>query len=193
MSSKSNLSENIQAAYKIVSDAKITETEIKLRAFEYAYEGLRSSMKNKDLISGEGKSKNNSKFSDSEDPIDSIAVALSIDTDQAHTIFYMDDENLKLSLPPKKMPSSAAAKVREITLLLVVGRKLAGMGSETDYEIIRAECSQYGCLDRNFATHVKGLAPTIRTKSGKGSGQSADAPMIAHEPAKELILKYTSE
>lgn len=185
-----DIQKQIQDAYKIVSESNIKEETLQLEAFKYALQ-----MVTQGTTTHVQKNTHNAPNIDpathhQELNLKGIANALNVPYDIVELFYGMADGELTLNLPPKVLPDSASAAMREIAILLTVGRKHAGMGMSTQFDLIRTVCDDNGKLDKkNFAAAMSQMKPKL-VPGGKGANKELVPKRPADDLAKELILKY---
>lgn len=182
----------VKTAYAIVKRAGITEEPLTVEAFKFvlatlaaesglgvepaAYEKPRGPRQGRAVATGSVH--------------DNIAAALDLPADTVELFYVVHDGVLSLNLPVKAMPGSTSAAMREIAVVLTVGRKHAGLGDRTPFELIRAACDEYGKLDKkNFAAVMGSMQPRL-VPSGKGAERELTAKKLADSLAKEILIKY---
>ena len=90
---------------------------------------------------------------------------------------------LKRAMLPR--PEQKAASMRDVALLVVVGRQAVGLEEYTSLATIRSECADLRVLDKsNFSTEVAKLE--MRRRGGR-SDQEVKAHRHHYEDAAELI------
>lgn len=187
-----DIKQQIEEAYKIVSESGIKEEALQLQAFKYA---LQMSTHGATFHSQAAPSHTPNISQPpyhQEAGLVGIAKSLDVPYDVIELFYDMVDGELTLNLPPKVLPDSASAAMREIATLITVGRKHAGVGMSTSFDLIRVVCDDNGKLDKkNFAAAMSQMKPKL-VPSGKGTNKELIPKRPADDLAKELILKYNS-
>lgn len=188
----SEIEGHIKTAYDIVKKANIQEEALQVQAFKFALgvntPGHAQQAGPVNMGSGGQSSPDHAH----QDGLAGIAKALDISYEVIELFYDVVDDELTLNLPPKALPDSASAAMREIAILLTVGRKHAGLGGTTSFDLIRTVCDDNGKLDKkNFAAAMNQMKPKL-VPSGKGTVKDLVPKRPADDLAKELILKYNS-
>lgn len=187
-----DIKQQIKVAYRIVDESGIKEEDIRLHAFKYALQAsVHTSAVNAQSAPNLAP-RIGHLASAQETGLSSIAKALDVPYDIVELFYDIADRELTLNLPPKVLPDSASAAMREIAVLLTVGRKHAGISMSTSFDLIRVVCDDNGKLDKkNFAAAMNQMKPKL-VPSGKGAVKELVPKRPADDLAKELILKYNS-
>ena len=125
------------------------------------------------------------------DLLSKIAVALGLDRDPVARVYEEDDGQVQLIVKRAMLlePNKKAASIRQVALLVVVGRQAAGSEEHTSYDVIREECRELKVYDAaNFATEVAKLE--FRTSGGRNS-KEARANRHHYDDAADLIRRMT--
>jgi hypothetical protein len=184
---ESEIKAKIDSAYKIVHDAKIQEEFLQVEAFKFA---LGTNVVVAQPKAG-GTSSTQPQVEGDDDRISKIAAGLGIDYHVIETLYTVEEGELTLNLSPKLIPSANTPAMKEIAILLAVGRKHAGLGASTPFELIRSACDDNSRLDsKNFAAAMNSLKPKLGL-AGKGSKELVPK-RPADDLAKELIQKYSA-
>lgn len=187
-----DIKQQIENAYKIVNESGVKEEELRLQAFKYALRMATHDLA-VDAPSTPSHTPSTARTTGIQEVgLTGIAKALDVPYDIIELFYDMVDDELTLNLPPKVLPDSASAAMREIAILLTAGRKHAGIGMSTSFDLIRAVCDDNGKLDKkNFAAAMSQMKPKL-VPSGKGANKELAPKRPADDLAKELILKYNS-
>jgi hypothetical protein len=187
-----DIKQQLEEAYKIVSESGIKEEVLQLQAFKYALQmGTHGATAHSAATPSHASNTSQSPHHQ-EAGLMGIAKSLGVPYDVIELFYDMVDEELTLNLPPKVLPDSASAAMREIAVLITVGRKHAGIGMSTSFDLIRVVCDDNGKLDKkNFAAAMSQMKPKL-VPSGKGTNKELVPKRPADDLAKELILKYNS-
>lgn len=187
-----DIKQQIEDAYKIVNESGVKEEEMRVQAFRYALQMATHGPGVGAPVAPSHAPSNGHTSSHQEAGLAGIAKALDVPYDIVELFYDMADDELILNLPPKVLPDSASAAMREIAILLTVGRKHAGMGMSTSFDLIRVVCDDNGKLDKkNFAAAMSQMKPKL-VPGGKGVNKELVPKRPADDLAKELILKYNS-
>jgi hypothetical protein len=122
------------------------------------------------------------------DPIGALSVKLNLLRETVEQVFEPDEDHglrliLKRSMLPR--PDQKAAAMRDVALLISVGRQGAGLEEYTSFATIRRECEDLAVLDSsNFATEVGRLE--MRRRGGR-SAPELKANRHHYEDAGKLI------
>jgi hypothetical protein len=120
-----------------------------------------------------------------------IAHRVGVETDTVSRVFEESDGEIRLILKRSMLPQpqQKATSMRNVSLLVVVGRQAAGIEEYTPYELMREECRELRVLDApNFATEVGKL--DFRTRGGRNT-KEARANRHHFDEAAELIRQIT--
>lgn len=187
-----DIKKQIEDAYKIVSESRIKEEALQLEAFKYALKMATYHAPANAVVNPSDTPKGGDNSQRQEQGIAGIARALDVPYEVAELFYDTVDGELTLNLPPKVLPDSASAAMREIAILIAVGRKHAGIGMSTSFDLIRMVCDDNGKLDKkNFAAAMNQMKPKL-VPSGKGTNKELVPKRPADDLAKDLILKYNS-
>jgi hypothetical protein len=179
-----NLEEQIKQAYATVIGAGIKEEGLQVAAFNY--------LLNASQTSAGTTGKTTTPQPDQDDTITRIANGIGIDYEIAELFYDATGEELDLHIPVKALPDTASAAMRDIAILLSVGRKHAGLGASTAFDLIRAACDENGKLDKkNFAAAMSLLKPKL-VPTGKGTAKELTPKRPADDLAKEILVKYNN-
>jgi hypothetical protein len=193
MQSTDELLDAINTAYDAVKKSNVKEDALQLEAFRFALDALIAQSSK----AGTGEDKTSIGQSSistiaTGDPISEIARALGVDGESAELIYDIRDGVMYLNLPTKALPDSASGAMREIAVLLSVGRKYAKLGASTPYDLIRSVCDEHGRLDKkNFAAAMNSLRPRL-VSTGKGPNKDLAPKRPADDLAKEYLLRYAT-
>ena len=185
------IEKHIKEAYSIVTKSDIKEEALQVEAFRYALKmnGLHPADSASKVDAG---STGGGAAMTQDTGLAGIAKGLDVPYEVVELFYDIAGEELTLNLPPKVLPDSASAAMREIGILLSVGRKHAGMGVSTSFDLIRTVCDDNGKLDKkNFAAAMSLMKPKL-VPSGKGTNKELVPKRPADDLAKDLILKYNS-
>lgn len=125
------------------------------------------------------------------DLVGKIAVVLGLDHDAVARVYEEDDGQVRLIVKRAMLlePNKKAASIRQVALLVVVGRQAAGIEEYTSYDVIREECRELKIYDQaNFASEVAKLE--FRTSGGRNS-KEARANRHHYDDAVDLIRRMT--
>jgi hypothetical protein len=187
------IEKSISQAYSIVSKTDIKEEALQVEAFKYALRMSSTGAVAHTPPEGGGvTATNNGTVATQNTGLAGIAKGLDVPYEVVELFYDIAEDELTLNLPPKVLPDSASAAMREIAILLSVGRKHAGMGVSTTFDLIRTVCDDNGKLDKkNFAAAMSLMKPKL-VPSGKGTNKELVPKRPADDLAKDLILKYNS-
>ncbi len=182
------LEQNIKTAYGIAKRSGIEEPDLLNEAFKYA---LNMMVADKPQAKQhEYNNSDNNTEAGTGTIHEKIARGLDLPLDTIELLYDINDGELALNLPTKALPDSASAAMREIAVLLAVGRKHAGISSSTPFEVIRIVCDEHGKLDKkNFAAAMSSMKPRLTT-AGKGTDRELVPKRPADDLAKEIINRY---
>lgn len=183
---ESEIEEKITSAYNLVKKINITEETLRLEAFKYAL-GMNVQVPlvgtQPGLIGVAPQS------SGAHDELSKIAAALNLSYDVVELFYGIEGGELTLNLPSKLVPAGNTPAMKEIAIMLSVGRKHAGLGTGTPFELIRTACDDHGKLDgKNFAAAMNSLKPNL-VPAGKGAKELVPK-RPADDLARDLIQKY---
>ncbi|HEY8992488.1 MAG TPA: hypothetical protein VIM37_01415 [Candidatus Microsaccharimonas sp.] len=180
------IEEKITLAYKLVKKADIQEESLLVEAFKFA---LGTNVTAAPMSSVGPTAHALPLVEGAHVELSKIATALGISYDIIELFYAIEDNELTLNLPSKLVPAGNTPAMKEIAIMLSVGRKHAGLGVGTPFELIRTACDDHGKLDsKNFAAAMNSLKPNL-VPSGKGAKELVPK-RPADDLAKELIQKY---
>lgn len=185
---ESEIEEKITSAYKLVKKASIQEEALLVEAFKFA---LGTNVTIAPLPGPQAINSGSAvpQVVGAHDELSKIAAALSLDYEVIELFYAIEDGELTLNLPSKQVPNGNTPAMKEIAIMLSVGRKHAGLGAGTPFELIRNACDDHGKLDgKNFAAAMSSLKPNL-VPAGKGSKELVPK-RPADDLARELIQKY---
>lgn len=125
--------------------------------------------------------------------LEEVARRMEAPIERIQRIYEQDDQQLRLVLPRTWLPEPGrkAASMRDVALLVVVGRQSAGLEEYTPYDAIRDECRELNVYDQpNFAAEIAKLE--FRTR-GTGKAREARANRHHFEQAAELVGRLGQE
>ena len=117
-----------------------------------------------------------------------IASRLELSLETVERVYEVDEKHglrliLKRAMLPR--PEQKAASMRDVALLVTVGRQAAGLEEYTSFAMIRSECEDLRVLDgSNFSAEVAKLE--MRRRGGRNN-QEAKANRHHYEETAELI------
>lgn len=126
--------------------------------------------------------------------IELIASRLDLSVEVVKRVYEVDEKDglrliLKRTMLPR--PEQKAASMRDVALLVAVGRQAAGLEEYTSFAAIRTECADLRVLDgSNFSTEVAKLE--MRRRGGRSS-QEVKAHRHHYEDTAELIRGITAK
>lgn len=175
-----HLSQNIQDAYKIVTESGIPE-ELHRIAFQWTLENLTASLEAKSNSTEHAASIASS-------DIASLAAKLGISLEQAEDMFEISEDSVSLTISSKQLPKSKSQATRAIALL--IGMANAELfKKQTSYDEVRHAADYLGCLDvSNFSKQMKQLDSLIKIK---GSGRKAEFSL--KQPGREEAMVVAQE
>lgn len=180
------IEEKITSAYKLVKKVNIQEEVLLVEAFKFA---LGTNIIATPLSSGTTAAHAQPLIEGAHMELSKLATALGISYDVIELFYAIEDNELALNLPSKLVPAGNTPAMKEIAIMLSVGRKHAGLGIGTPFELIRAACDDHGKLDsKNFAAAMSSLKPNL-VPSGKGAKELVPK-RPADDLARDLIQKY---
>ena len=180
------IEEKITSAYKLVKKANIQEEVLLVEAFKFA---LGANVTAVPLSSAMATAHTTPIVEGAHSELSKLATALGISYDIIELFYAIEDNELSLNLPSRLVPTGNTPAMKEIAIMLSVGRKHAGFGAGTPFELIRAACDDNGKLDsKNFAAAMNSLKPNL-VPSGKGAKELVPKKP-ADDLARELIQKY---
>lgn len=185
---ESEIEAKITSAYKLVKNASIQEEALLVEAFKFALgtNVTAASLPGPQVVNAGGSTP---QVAGAHDELSKIATALNLDYDVVELFYAIEEGELTLNLPSKLVPNGNTPAMKEIAIMLSVGRKHAGLGVGTPFELIRSVCDDHGKLDgKNFAAAMSSLKPNL-VPSGKGAKELVPK-RPADELARELIQKY---
>lgn len=182
---EAEIKEKLSAAYTVAKKIGITEESLLLEAFKFAL----GTNTNDSHGTSTPSPAQHAQVNGSDDEITKIAKALNLDYEVVELFYGIEDGELTLNLPTKLLPSSNTPAMKDIAIMLSVGRKHAGLGMGTPYELIRAVCDDHGKLDKkNFAAAMSSMKPNL-VPTGKAV-KDLVPKRPADDLARELIQKY---
>ncbi len=180
------LETHIQRAYDTVSRIGIREENLRLEAFRYALQTISAAQ----AVVGNEPHITSTLSMTSQTPYAKIASALNVPLEVVEVLYDANDRDLALNLPSNALPKSSLAAMREIAIVISVGRKYALQGATTPFEIIRAACDDQAKLDKkNFAMAMGSMRPMLTT-TGKGVSRELIAKKPADNLARDILLRY---
>jgi hypothetical protein len=123
-----------------------------------------------------------------------IASRLELPIEAVERVYEADENDglrliLKRAMLPR--PEQKAASMRDVALLVTVGRQAAGLEEYTSFAMIRSECQDLRVLDgSNFSAEVAKLE--MRRRGGRNN-QEAKANRHHYEDTAELINEIVSK
>jgi hypothetical protein len=121
-----------------------------------------------------------------------IARRLQLESDRVAEIYEEENDEVRLILKRAMLPEATkkAASMRDVALLVVVGRQASGLEEFTAYDSIREECRELKVYDPpNFASEVAKIE--FRTRGGRNS-KEAKANRHHYDEAADLIRRMTA-
>jgi hypothetical protein len=121
-------------------------------------------------------------------PISAISSKIGVSVSTMDRVFDEDDGELVFSGNVAALGSSRSDKVHALALLLLAGRRWAGLdgGGITQDHVVRAEIDRHGLLDvSNYGKHVATLKPFVAI-SGSGKNATYKIKYDGLEKAKQL-------
>lgn len=184
---ESEIEEKLSTAYKVAKKTGITEESLLLEAFKFA---LHPNTNGSQVVPTPPPARK-AQVNGVDDEIAKIAKALNHDYEVVELFYGMEDGELTLNLPTKLIPSSNTPAMKNIAIMLSVGRKHAGLGLGTPYELIRTVCDDHGKLDKkNFAAAMSSMKPNL-VPTGKAA-KDLVPKRPADDLARDLIQKYNT-
>lgn len=87
-----------------------------------------------------------------------VASALGVSTDDVDEAFDLEDDRMRLTIAPSRLPRQKATAMKDVALLISAARQAAGVDADgwTSADVIRDECRELGVLDAgNFASEIQ--------------------------------------
>lgn len=196
MQSGAELQERLEQAADVVAQAQLPE-DLRPIAFEHALAtlGVRAPAVTGDSRpqpeAGAAGANRVSALVSSGQLLGKIAAVLGHDREVIARFFEEEDSEVRLIVKRTMLlePGKKAASIRDVALLVVVGRQAAGTEDHTSYDAIREECRELKVYDAaNFAAEVAKLE--FRTTGGRNSKQ-ARANRHHYDEAADLIRRMT--
>ena len=130
-----------------------------------------------------------------DDPLRKVASKLGLEREQLQYVYDVEDGQVLLAVAPSKLSSSKAQAMRDVALLLSVGRQASGNEERTPFEPIRQQCADMGVFHTDhFAGQVAKLGDAdLATFKGKGRSRELRVTGRGYEAARELILGLSGE
>jgi hypothetical protein len=98
---------------------------------------------------------------------DKVASQTGVSRDKLEQVVHLDGDVLKVSIPGIKLGKNNAERARVVAQILTITRGFGLDESETDLDVIRAECDRLRVYDQNnFSGHMKALNGYVITGSG---------------------------
>lgn len=120
-----------------------------------------------------------------------VSKRLGLELDRVSRVYEEEDGQIRLIVRRAMLPNpnSRAASMRDVALLVVVGRQAARLEDQTPYALVREECRELKVLDdANFSTEIGKLE--FRTEGGRNT-RTARANRHHYDDAAELIRQMT--
>lgn len=196
MGKTDELKDKVNEAYAAVAD--ISKEEIKLEGFKLVLTSLLSQAFVQQPGSNLGLGSEVTPPSEpSTDWQTAIAARLHISGVQAAKLYHSDDnQELRLILDTSILPKkSQALATQHIAALICAGRQAAKLDGDgyTSFDVIRAECVEYGVLNKsNFTGYLKKMKPKFIVE-GKGKNQSMRVTAQGFDEAAEIAKKYLGQ
>jgi hypothetical protein len=177
-----DLVERLAAALDAVEQAGIP-AELRAEAFAYALAemGGAAGASQKRNESGESAA-----AADPDSLLATMAKRLGHDLEVIAHVFEQEGEDLHLIVSKAQLPhgGSRAGAMRDVALLLSVGRQAAGLEDYTPTTLIRKECEEIGVLDSsNFSVEVARIGMRAR-----GGAKSREVHANRHQFAQAAEL-----
>jgi hypothetical protein len=103
-----------------------------------------------------------------------------VDRDKLDQLVHMDDDGPKISIAGLKLGRNNAERTRAVAQILTIVRGFGLGESETQLEVIRAECDRLKVYDSaNFSSHLKALTGYVINGSGQNRRLRAKGPGVA--------------
>jgi hypothetical protein len=195
--SRQQVEAHVRRAYDIVRNVGIEEESLKLAAFAYALGqngagGLPDSVE--PVVTSLHANKQPKADSGLPNSHEKIANALGVPITTIEVLYDIASDVLTLNLPTSALPRSSLAAMKEIAILLTIGRKYAGISASTTgtpFELIRTACDEQAKLDKkNFAMAMGSMRPLL-TVVGKGTARELVAKKPADNLARDILLRYS--
>lgn len=122
-----------------------------------------------------------------------IAGKLNLPTDRVGEVYFLDGEELGLSVSSSTLATSKTEATRQIAVLIAAGRQAAGLEESgwTGAATIRSVCDHYGKFDTvNFGTTLKNMDDVFQIK-GSGQNREVRVKVPGYERAAALIDQLT--
>jgi hypothetical protein len=125
------------------------------------------------------------------DRVGTLAGRLGLDPAIIEDVYYVDNDDLGLSLAPSRFDARKAPGTKQIALLVAAGRQGGGWEEWTPLRTIREAVRDYGRLDQaNFATTIKNMGHAFNLR-GRGRQVEVRVTRPGFEQAAQLIRDIT--
>jgi hypothetical protein len=181
----------LREAIEAVDEAQVPE-DLRVPAFERAFSlivgatGLTAAVEQPPAPTAEG-----TPGAGVGDPLHALAARLGLDLATIADVYYVDGDELGLSMAPSRFDSRKAGGTKQISLLVAAGRQGGGWEEWTPVRAIRETVRDYGRFDQaNFATTIKNMGHAFNLR---GRGQQAEVRVTrpGFEKAAQLIRELT--
>lgn len=126
-----------------------------------------------------------------EPSLQTMAKRLGLDPEMVRDVYYVDGDELGLSLAPSRFDPRKAAATKQIALLVAAGRQAGGWEEWTPVRIIRETVRDYGRFDQaNFATTIKNIGHAFNLR-GRAQQVEVRVTRPGLEQAAQLIRELT--
>lgn len=125
---------------------------------------------------------------------DKIGHSLDLTVDEVTEIYYYNNDELKLIIDRKMLPSSKSASTIDVAALIAAGRQSLGVDmTGTPYEFIKTELVAKNCFNKkNWTGYIKNLGSRFLYE-GSGSDARLKLTNKAFEDAAVIAKKYIKE
>jgi hypothetical protein len=125
------------------------------------------------------------------DRVGTLASRLGLDSATVEDVYYVDNDELGLSMAPSRFDARKAPGTKQIALLVAAGRQGGGWEEWTPLRTIRETVRDYGRLDQaNFATTIKNMGHAFNLR-GRGHQVEVRVTRPGFEQAAQLIGDMT--
>jgi hypothetical protein len=122
-----------------------------------------------------------------------VASALGVPTADVDEAFDLDDNRLRLTIAPSRLPRQRATAMKDVALLISAARQAAGIDADgwTSVDVIRDECRELGVLDaNNFAAEIQ--LRDVMSQRGRGRSRQLKITRRGYEQAGARLRELLS-
>lgn len=173
----------------------VKDKELKLKAFTLVLNHLlagtpAAAPTSKVQAPGQGKA---TAVPTGDDPIERIAAWAQVDADAISDVMTLDDGKVNIHIASSALPKKGADAQRFLALVQLAATKAAFGQSDVGAKELIATCTDYSCMDANFAKNLKAYDKYIAVKGSKGKMKVYSIRRPGLEKAAEEIRNVLSE